>query len=111
MVDDFDVLVFFGGVINLDKLWLKFEVIDFICVFGDSGKLVVVICYGLWILIDVGLVMGCKVILWLLLCYDLENVGVQWYDCEVVVDGQLIISCKLDDIFVFVNVLIEKFVV
>lgn len=38
---------------------------------------------------------------WLLVCIDFGNVGVDVVDEEVVVDGNLIISCKFDDILVF----------
>lgn len=83
----------------------------FIKVFGVVGKLVVVICYGLWLLIEFGLVSGYCLILWLLLKIDLGNVGVEWIDVEVVVDGYVIISCKLGDILVFVDVVVKVLVV
>lgn len=105
---DFDVLVLFGGVVNFDFLCLSLEVIVFICEFVCENKFIVVICYGLWILIDVDLVQDKWMISWFSLKIDLSNVGVIWIDVFVVVDGKLVISCKLDDILVFNVVLLQE---
>lgn len=46
-----------------------------------------VICYGLQLLINVEMLKGCDVIGFKLIVIDLKNVGVNFYDKEVVVCG------------------------
>lgn len=99
--DEFDVLLLLGGYL-LDYLCGDSCFVDFICDFVNSGKLVFVICYGLQLLISVDVICGCKFMVVKLIIIDVKNVGVEFYDQEVVVDkDQLVISCMFDDLLVF----------
>lgn len=59
------------------------------------------ICYGVWIFIEVGVVDGCIFMSYLSFIIDFCNVGVIWVDEEVVVDEGLVFSWIFDDFFVF----------
>lgn len=100
-LDDYDVLLLFGGVVNFDQICSLVKVQELVICVEQVSKLVVVICYGVWLLIFVGLVQGCILISWLLFKDDINNVGGYWVDQEVVVDGKLVSSCKFEDILVF----------
>lgn len=101
MFVEFDVLLLLGGYL-LDYLCGDNCFVIFICDFVNSGKLVFVICYGLQLLISVDVIWGCKLIVVKLIIIDVKNVGVEFYDQEVVVDkDQLVISWILDDLLVF----------
>lgn len=109
-VSDYDGLLFFGGMVNFDKLWFEEGVMKFVCDMYDVGKFIVVICYGFWSFLEIGIVQGLKMILWLSLKCELMLVGVQWVDEECVIDKGVVISCKFDDLFVFNKKIVEEFV-
>lgn len=52
----------------------------------DVKKVVVVVCYVFWLLIEIGIVKGCKMMLYNFIKIDVINVGVIWEDLFVVVD-------------------------
>lgn len=101
--DDYDALVLPGGVINPDKVRIDAQAVDFIKAFGAAGKPVAAICHGPWLLVESGLAKGRRVTSWPSLKTDLGNVGAEWTDAEVVVDGGLITSRKPDDIPAFAD--------
>lgn len=102
---DFDVVFLFGGFM-FDKFWCDFFVFDLICEFDVVKKCVVVICYGGWFVILVGVYCGVWVIGLLGIKDDFENVGVIFEDNVVVVDGYYVLSWKFDDFFKFCWVMI-----
>lgn len=98
-------------MVNVDILCQDSEVWCLVREFSDVGKMVVVICYGFWLLIDVGVVCGKILIFYFSVCIDLINVGVDWVDMWVkvcLVNGWiLIILCNLGDLQVFNEVIGE----
>lgn len=59
------------------------------------------ICHAPWTVIETGAARGRRIALWPSLKTDLRNVGAEWVDQEVVVDGNLVSSRKPDDIPAF----------
>lgn len=100
-VDDYDLLLLPGGVMNPDYLRLEPKAISFIRAFGLTRRPIAAICHGPWTLIDAGLVEGKKITSWPSLKTDLRNAGADWVDAEVVEDQGLITSRKPDDIPAF----------
>jgi protease I len=53
-----------GGVGNPDTLRTDENAVEFTRQFFEQGKLVGVICHGLWMLVETGVVRGRKVTSW-----------------------------------------------
>jgi len=98
---DFAALLLPGGVINPDKLRMDPKAVQFVKAFFSDGKPVAAICHGPWTIIEAGEARGRRIASWPSLKTDLRNVGAQWVDEEVVVDGSLVTSRKPDDIPAF----------
>jgi len=97
-VDDYDVLVLPGGVMNPDKLRMIPAAIDFIRAFHNAKKPIAAICHGPWPLIDAGVVQGKTMTSYPSIKHDLINAGANWVDQEVVIDGNVVTSRKPSDI-------------
>jgi deglycase len=100
-VEDFDALVLPGGVMNPDKLRTVSEAVALVRAFFEQNKPVAAICHGPWMLLEAGVVRGRRLASWPSLRTDLHNAGAQWFDREVVVDGNLVTSRKPDDLAAF----------
>lgn len=100
-IEDYDLLVLPGGVLNPDKLRLNKDAIAFSKKFLESGKPVAAICHGPQTLIETGLLKGKKMTSYPALQTDLLNAGADWQDKELVLDGNLITSRKPDDLPAF----------
>ena len=100
-VDDYDMLVLPGGVMNPDTLRMVPAAIDFIGAFNKAGKPIAAICHGPWPLIDAEVVKGKTMTSYPSIKLDLVNAGADWVDKEVVVDGNIITSRKPADIPAF----------
>jgi protease I len=107
--DDYDALVLPGGVMNPDRLRMDERAVGFARAFFDAGKPVAAICHGPWLLIEAGIVEGCRLTSYPSLRTDLENAGAEWVDQAVVVDRGLITSRKPADLPAFNRALIEQF--
>ena len=99
--DDYDALMVPGGVGNPDQLRGDENAVSFVREFLEAGKPMAVICHGPWVLVEAGVVRGKRVTSWPTLETDIRNVGGEWVDQEVVVDGNLVTSRKPDDIPAF----------
>ena len=108
---DYDLLLLPGGVANPDSLRLSKESVAFIKAFGDEDKPIAAICHGPWPLIDAGVAESKHLTSWPSLEQDLRNAGAEWTDEEVVVDGKLITSRKLDDIPAFNDAIAKQLLV
>lgn len=106
-VDEYDVLVLPGGVINADKLRMNKKARQWVGHFTDEGKLIAAICHAPWLLVSADVVEGRRLTSYPTLQDDIRNAGAEWIDHEVVLDGNLITSRNPDDIPVFVET-IEK---
>ena len=106
-VDDYDLLVLPGGVMNPDYLRMDARAVEFVRRFVSSGKPVAAICHGPWTLIEAGVVRGRRLTSYNSLRTDLTNAGAQWVDDEVVVDGNLISSRRPEDLPAFCRALVS----
>ena len=100
-VDDYQALVLPGGVANPDSLRTNDAAVGFVRDFVNSGKPVAAICHAPWTLIEAGVLKGRTLTSWPSLQTDIRNLGGQWQDDEVVIDGNLITSRKPDDLPAF----------
>lgn len=102
-VEDYDLLVLPGGVLNPDKLRMNKDAVAFSKAFLESGKPVAAICHGPQTLIETGLLQGKTMTSYPALQTDLSNAGAKWEDKELVQDGNLFTSRKPDDLPAFNN--------
>ena len=107
-IDDYDMLVIPGGVINPDKMRTDKDIISFVQQFLESGKPVGAICHGPQLLIETGMISGRKMTSYHSIKTDLKNAGVIWEDKEVVVDNGLVTSRSPKDLEAFNKKLIEE---
>jgi protease I len=108
-VEDFDGLVVPGGQINPDLLRVEPKAVQFVRDFFASGKPVGAICHGPWLLIEAGVIKGCRATSYHSIKTDMKNAGANWVDEPVVVDKGLVTSRKPDDLEQFSQKLIEEF--
>ena len=105
--EEFDMLLLPGGVGNPDKMRMEERAVEIVGEFMDDGKIVAAICHAPWLLVEADVVDGRRVTSWPSVRTDLENAGADVVDEEVVIDGNLITSCKPDDIPAFSKAVIE----
>lgn len=105
-LDDYDVIVLPGGVINGDNIRMDVDAQSRVRQATDAGKPIAVICHGGWILSSAGVVRGKNMTSWPSLKDDLSNAGANRVDKDVVVDVQLISSRSPDDLPAFNKVLL-----
>jgi protease I len=106
---NYDALLLPGGVANPDQLRMMPKAVRFVRSFFDEGKPVAAICHAPWMLVEADVVRGKTLTSWPSLQTDLKNAGAKWVDREVVEDGNLVTSRKLDDIPAFNKKVIELF--
>jgi protease I len=107
-VEDYDMLVVPGGVINPDKMRTDKDYVSFVQQFLESGKPVAAICHGPQLLIETGMISGRKMTSYHSIKTDLINAGVIWEDKEVVVDNGLVTSRSPKDLDAFNKKIIEE---
>jgi deglycase len=106
---DYEALLIPGGVMSPDRLRQRKDAVDFVRHFFETNKPVAAICHGPQLLIDADVVRGRKLSSYPSIRRDLENAGAEWFDAEVVVDGNLVTSRRPDDIPTFVQKMVEVF--
>lgn len=106
-LDDYDLLVLPGGVMNPDYLRMDARAVELVRRFVSSGKPVAAICHGPWTLIEAGVVRGRRLTSYNSLRTDLTNAGAQWVDDEVVIDGNLISSRRPEDLPAFCRAIVS----
>ena len=107
--DDYDALVLPGGVVNADRLRMNKQARDWVSRFADDNKLIAAICHAPWLLVSADLVEGKRLTSYYTLQDDIRNVGGEWIDQPVVVDGNLITSRKPEDIPAFIEAIVKWF--
>ena len=107
-VEDYDMLVIPGGVINPDKMRTDKDCVSFVQQFLEAGKPVAAICHGPQLLIETGMISDRKVTSYHSVKTDLINAGAIWEDKEVVVDNGLITSRSPKDLDAFNKKIIEE---
>ena len=98
----FDALFIPGGY-SPDHLRANSKVVEFTRAFAEEGKPIFAICHGPQLLMTAGVVKGRKLTAWTTIQRDLEQVGANVVDQEVVVDRNLVTSRKPDDIPAFIR--------
>lgn len=106
-VDDYDLLLLPGGVINPDKLRRNKTAVKFVKEFMESGKPVASICHGPQMLIEAGVVEGKEMTSFHAINTDLKNAGANWKDEAVVTDENLITSRSPADLPQFNQKVVE----
>jgi protease I len=107
-VEEFDGLVVPGGQINPDLLRVEPRAVQFVRDFFASGKPIGAICHGPWLLIEAGVIKGCRATSYHSIKTDMKNAGANWVDEPVVVDKGVVTSRKPDDLKQFSQKLIEE---
>ena len=106
-IEQYDLLIIPGGVINPDKMRRNPDCIDFVDKFIATGRPVAAICHGPQLLIETGFLRGKEMTSFPSIRTDLINAGATWVDEAVVEDGQLITSRSPDDLDAFNERLLE----
>jgi protease I len=104
---EFDALLIPGGY-SPDNLRAYDEPVRFVREFMQSGKPVFAICHAPQLLITAQTLKGRKITGWKSIIVDIKNAGADFYDREVVEDGNLISSRSPADIPAFVEAALKK---
>jgi protease I len=107
--DSYDGLLMPGGFINPDFLRQSAEARDFVRAFDHSGKPIVTLCHGPWVLASAGLLAGRTLTSWPGIRDDLVNAGATWLDRDVVRDRNLVTSRGPQDMRTFVPAMLDAF--
>mgnify|MGYP001584903119 CR=1 FL=1 len=105
--EDFDAVVIPGGYAP-DYLRRHAEINSFVSQMFKQGKIVAAICHAGWVLVSSGILKGKKVTGFSAIKDDLINAGAEYYDKDVVVDGNLITSRNPYDLPAFCKEIIKK---
>jgi protease I len=108
-IDDYDALVIPGGVGSPDTMRRDENAVRFVGELIQAGKPLAVICHGPWMLVEADVVRGRRLTSFWSIKTDVENAGGNWFDEEVVVDGNLVTSRNPDDLPAFNQELVELF--
>ena len=73
----------------------------------EHGKVVAAICHAGWMPASAGILKGKRATSFFSIKDDVANAGATWVDEEVVVDGNLITSRKLDDLPAFCREIVK----
>src|SRR3712207_2175004 len=106
---DYDGLLVPGGFINPDLLRQSAPARELVREFVESGKPVVTLCHGPWVLASAGVLRGRTVTSWTGIRDDVVNAGATWLDQEVVREGNLTTSRGPQDMAAFVPAMLETF--
>src|SRR4051812_27138723 len=107
--DDYDGLLVPGGFINPDLLRQSAPARGLVREFVGSGKPVVTLCHGPWVLASAGVLQGRTVTSWAGIRDDLVNAGATWLDQEVVREGNLTTSRGPQDMTAFIPAMLDTF--
>ena len=106
---DYDGLLVPGGFINPDLLRQSASARGLVREFVESGKPVVTLCHGPWVLASAGVLQGRTLTSWAGIRDDLVNAGATWLDQEVVREGNLTTSRGPQDMAAFVPAMLDAF--
>ena len=98
--EEFEALLIPGGG-SPDKLRAHDQPVAFVKAFMQAGKPVFAICHGPQLLMTARVVRGRRMTAWTTVQDDLDQVGADVVDEEVVVDRRLVTSRKPDDVPAF----------
>ena len=107
--DAYDGLLLPGGFISPDLLRQSADARAFVRAFVASGRPVVTLCHGPWVLASAGVLEGRTLTSWPGIRDDVVNAGATWRDEEVVRDGNLTTSRGPQDMAAFVPAMLDAF--
>lgn len=108
-VGDYDGLLVPGGFINPDLLRQSAPARALVRDFVQSGKPVVTLCHGPWVLASAGVLERRTLTSWAGIRDDVVNAGATWLDQEVVRDGNLTTSRGPQDMAAFLPAMLDTF--
>lgn len=103
--NNYDAVIIPGGFAP-DFMRRTPEMISFVKHLSDAGKVVAAICHGGWILASANVIRNKNVTCFSAIKDDLINAGANYYDREVVQDGNIITSRKPEDLPAFCKTII-----
>ncbi|MEK6563410.1 MAG: type 1 glutamine amidotransferase domain-containing protein [Candidatus Omnitrophota bacterium] len=106
-VEDFSAVIIPGGYAP-DILRRYPKINSFVRDMDRTGKIVASICHGGWVLASAGILKGRKITAFSAIKDDMVNAGAEFFDREVVVDGNLITSRNPYDLPAFCREIIRK---
>ena len=106
---DYDGLLVPGGFINPDLLRQSAPARERVREFVQSGKPVVTLCHGPWVLASAGVLEGRTLTSWAGIRDDVVNAGATWLDQEVVREGNLTTSRGPQDMAAVLPAMLEAF--
>ena len=106
-VEDFDALLIPGGY-SPDKIRVDENAVRFTREFVQSNKPVFLICHAAQLLITADVLKGRKVTGYTSIVQDIKNAGAEYFDQEVVVDGNLVSSRHPGDLPKFIETSLKK---
>lgn len=104
---EFDALLIPGGF-SPDMLRAHDEPVRFVKEFMDENKPVFSICHGAQLLITADAVKGRKITGYKSIVQDLKNAGAEFFDKEVVEDGNLVSSRNPGDLPAFIQASLKR---
>lgn len=104
--DDFDAIIIPGGYAS-DKMRLDKSTLKIIKRNYEAGRLIAAICHAGWVLISADVLKGKKFTCYPSIKDDMINAGGQYFDEEVIVDGNLITSRMPRDLPAFCREIVK----
>lgn len=104
---DFDAVLIPGGY-SPDKLRAHDEAVEFAREFMLTDRPVFAICHAAQLLITARVLEGRKVTGWKSIVQDIKNAGAEFFDREVVEDGNLVSSRHPGDLPAFIAASLKK---
>ncbi|HSW80686.1 MAG TPA: type 1 glutamine amidotransferase domain-containing protein, partial [Candidatus Saccharimonadales bacterium] len=105
--EDYIALILPGGALNADNLRMNNKAREWIHFFLNNDRLIAAICHAPWLLVSADAIEERRVTSYFTLQDDIRNVGAEWIDQPVVVDGNLITSRKPADLDDFDTAIID----
>lgn len=107
--ESYDAVLLPGGALNADTLRAEPKVQTFLRQVQETKKPIAAICHAPWLLISANLVNGRSLTGYYTIQDDVRNAGGNWFDQEVVVDGNWVTSRQPSDIPAFNHQMLTLF--
>ena len=109
-IDEIDALIIPGGFAP-DKMRMRHAMVDLVRNAVEAGKPVAAISHGPQMLISANAVRDRKITCWPSIAIDVKNAGGLYMDRQVIEDGTIITSRKVDDVSAFSDAIIRALTV